>query len=42
MRAMYGMDGGVKYDITKTLSLGGNVRDIFNSRKFARYKVHTP
>ncbi|MEO6977028.1 MAG: TonB-dependent receptor [Mucilaginibacter sp.] len=34
MRAMYGLDGGVKYDISKTLSLGANVRDIFNSRKF--------
>jgi outer membrane receptor protein involved in Fe transport len=34
MRAMYGVDGGVKYDLTKTLSLSGNVRDIFNTRKF--------
>ncbi|HVW97682.1 MAG TPA: TonB-dependent receptor [Mucilaginibacter sp.] len=34
MRAMYHIDGGVKYDITKMLSVSGNVRDIFNSRKF--------
>lgn len=34
MRAMFGMDGGLKYDITKTLSFSGNVRDIFNTRKF--------
>ncbi|HEY8929233.1 MAG TPA: TonB-dependent receptor [Mucilaginibacter sp.] len=34
MRAMYGIDGGVKYDITKSLTLSGNVRDIFNTRKF--------
>jgi outer membrane receptor protein involved in Fe transport len=34
MRSMYGVDGGVKYDLTKTLSLSGNVRDIFNTRKF--------
>lgn len=33
-RAMYGLDGGLKYDITKSLNLSGNVRDIFNSRKF--------
>jgi hypothetical protein len=31
---MFGMDGGIKYDITKTLSFSGNVRDIFNTRKF--------
>ncbi|MDO3641606.1 TonB-dependent receptor [Mucilaginibacter sp. L3T2-6] len=34
MRAMYAMDGGLKYDITKTVSLSGNVRDIFNTRRF--------
>ncbi|MES2107612.1 MAG: outer membrane beta-barrel protein [Bacteroidota bacterium] len=34
MRAMYGLDGGLKYDITKTVSFSGNVRDIFNTRKF--------
>lgn len=34
MRAMYGVDGGIKYDITKTLNISGNVRDIFNTRKF--------
>ncbi|QKJ31965.1 TonB-dependent receptor [Mucilaginibacter mali] len=33
-RAMYGLDGGLKYDITKALNLSANVRDIFNSRKF--------
>ncbi|WP_428330475.1 TonB-dependent receptor domain-containing protein [Mucilaginibacter sp.] len=34
MKAMYGVDGGVKYDITKTLNISGNVRDIFNTRKY--------
>ena len=34
MKALYGVDGGVKYDVTKKLSLSGNVRDIFNTRKF--------
>ena len=34
MRAIYGVDGGVRYDITKKLSLSGNVRDIFNTRKY--------
>ncbi|MDP9081988.1 MAG: TonB-dependent receptor [Bacteroidota bacterium] len=34
MRAMYGVDGGVKYDLTKTLNISANVRDIFNTRKF--------
>ena len=43
MRAMYGVDGGVKYDITKTLSLSGNVRDIFNTRKFrSDIDINTP
>ncbi|HEY0244191.1 MAG TPA: outer membrane beta-barrel family protein, partial [Mucilaginibacter sp.] len=32
--AIYGMDGGVKYDATKSLSFSLNSRDIFNSRKF--------
>lgn len=34
MRAMYGIDGGAKYDITNTLNISANVRDIFNTRKF--------
>ncbi|NCD69186.1 outer membrane beta-barrel family protein [Mucilaginibacter agri] len=34
MKAMYGMDGGLKYDITKTLNFSANARDIFNTRKF--------
>ncbi len=34
MHAMYGMDGGVRYDITKKLNISANVRDIFNTRKF--------
>ncbi|PTQ95892.1 outer membrane receptor protein involved in Fe transport [Mucilaginibacter yixingensis] len=33
-RAMAGMDAGLKYDLTKAISLGANVRDVFNSRKF--------
>jgi outer membrane receptor protein involved in Fe transport len=33
-RAQAGLDGGLRYDLTKTISLSGNVRDIFNSRKF--------
>jgi outer membrane receptor protein involved in Fe transport len=34
MKAMYGLDGGVKYDATKQLSLNLNARDIFNTRRF--------
>ncbi|MCJ8208212.1 TonB-dependent receptor [Mucilaginibacter sp. RS28] len=34
MKSMYGLDGGVKYDVTKQLSFSANVRDIFNTRKF--------
>ncbi|GAB3933493.1 outer membrane beta-barrel family protein [Mucilaginibacter myungsuensis] len=34
MKAMYGLDAGVKYDVTKTVSLSGNVRDAFNTRRF--------
>lgn len=34
MRAMYGVDGGLRYDLTKKLNLSANVRDIFNTRKF--------
>lgn len=33
-RAMAGLDAGIKYDITKAVSLSGNVRDAFNTRKF--------
>jgi hypothetical protein len=33
-RAMYGMDGGIKYDLTKAINVSANVRDAFNSRKF--------
>jgi outer membrane receptor protein involved in Fe transport len=34
MKAIYGVDAGAKYDITKQLTLSANVRDIFNTRKF--------
>jgi outer membrane receptor protein involved in Fe transport len=34
MKAMYGVDGGLRYDLTKTLNLSANSRDIFNTRKF--------
>lgn len=33
-KALFGFDGGVRYDITKALNVSGNVRDIFNTRKF--------
>jgi outer membrane receptor protein involved in Fe transport len=33
-KALFGFDGGVRYDITKVLNVSGNVRDIFNTRKF--------
>lgn len=33
-KAMYGLDGGLKYDLTKALNVSASVRDIFNSRKF--------
>ena len=45
MKAIYGVDGGVKYDFTKQLSLSANVRDIFNTRKFVsdiNYATATP
>jgi len=32
--ARYGMDGGIKYDATKALTLSVNSRDIFNTRKY--------
>lgn len=34
MYAMYGVDGGARYDISKKLSLSVNARDIFNTRKY--------
>jgi outer membrane receptor protein involved in Fe transport len=34
MNAMYGMDGGIRFDATKKLSFGLNSRDIFNTRKY--------
>ena len=34
MRAMYGVDGGIRYDLTKKLNISVNSRDIFNTRKF--------
>ena len=34
MKALYGVDGGVRYDLTKTLNISMNSRDIFNTRKF--------
>ncbi|WP_345950485.1 TonB-dependent receptor [Mucilaginibacter sp. PAMB04274] len=33
-KALYGLDGGVRYDVTKTLNMSVNARDIFNTRKF--------
>ena len=39
MYAIYGVDGGVQYDITKTLNLSVNARDIFNTRKFTSVVV---
>jgi hypothetical protein len=33
-KALYGLDGGVRYDLTKTLNVSVNARDIFNTRKF--------
>ena len=33
--AVYGIDGGVRYDITKKLSFSVNGRDLLNTRKFA-------
>lgn len=33
-KALYGLDGGIRYDITKTLNASVNARDIFNTRKF--------
>ena len=32
--ALYGLDGGVKYDLSKLVTLSLNSRDIFNTRKF--------
>ena len=37
--ALYGVDGGIKYDITKTLNFSANARDIFNTRKFSNTVV---
>ena len=34
MKAIYGVDGGIRYDLTKTLNLSVNSRDIFNTRHF--------
>ncbi len=34
MKAIYGVDGGVRYDLTPKLNLSANVRDIFNTRKY--------
>lgn len=34
MKAIYGVDGGIRYDLTKTLNLSINSRDIFNTRHF--------
>lgn len=35
MYAVYGVDGGVRYDISKKLNVSVNARDIFNTRRFA-------
>ncbi|QJD96380.1 TonB-dependent receptor [Mucilaginibacter robiniae] len=37
MKALYGLDGAIRYDVTKTLSFSLNSRDIFNTRKFKSY-----
>lgn len=34
MYAVYGVDGGVRYDISKKLNVSVNARDIFNTRRF--------
>jgi outer membrane receptor protein involved in Fe transport len=34
MKAMYGLDGGIKYDVSSKLSMNLNARDIFNTRRF--------
>jgi outer membrane receptor protein involved in Fe transport len=34
MRAMYGLDGAIRYDITKALNVSISARDIFNTRRF--------
>ncbi|GAB2699537.1 outer membrane beta-barrel family protein [Mucilaginibacter koreensis] len=34
MRAMYGLDGAIRYDITKALNVSVSARDIFNTRRF--------
>ena len=34
MQSIHGVDGGVRYDLTKQLTLSGNVRDIFNTRRY--------
>lgn len=39
MKAMYGVDGGIRYDITKVLNLSVNSRDIFNTRSFGSYVI---
>lgn len=33
-KAMYGIDGGAKYDLNKKSSLSLNIRDIFNTRRW--------
>jgi len=35
MYAIYGVDGGVRYDITKKLNVSVNGRDLLNTRKYA-------
>ncbi len=34
MKAMYGMDAGIKYDVTDKLNISANARDVFNTRRF--------
>lgn len=40
-RAMYGMDGGLRYDLTKSISLSYSIRDMFNSRKYGSIVDYT-
>ncbi len=34
MKQIHGIDGGIRYDLTKQLNISGNVRDIFNTRHY--------
>lgn len=40
-RAMYGLDGGLRYEITKALNFSASIRDAFNSRKYGSITDYT-